>query len=164
VSWEWSKVHLLRVWASSGTRDRLSYGISCYSWWLPPPRWLGTAGSLSEGSCLSLAPIVVIVRGSCAFPMGDSLKATLVDCSWLVYPHLVLVLTAPLCRVRHVKPISAWATKWVCCHNVDQVAGKQLTHGINHRVINWYSCDWFVSCPVWYTSLLPLCITFIYLV
>ena len=40
-------------------------------------------GSSSEGWCLSLAPIMVIVRGSEPFPGGEP-KDTLVDCSWLV--------------------------------------------------------------------------------
>jgi hypothetical protein len=43
--------------------------------------------------------IIVIVRGSCAFP-GETPKATLVDCAWLVDAHLVLV-------VQH--PIAGWA-------------------------------------------------------
>ena len=33
----------------------------------------------------------MIVRGSYAFPGGAS-KVTLVDCAWLVDPHLVLVV------------------------------------------------------------------------
>jgi hypothetical protein len=41
-------------------------------------------GSSSRGRCLSLAPIVVIVRNSWPFPDGDQ-KGTLVDCSWLVW-------------------------------------------------------------------------------
>jgi hypothetical protein len=41
-------------------------------------------GSSSRGRCLSLALIVVIVRGSWPF-LGGELKDTLVDCSWLVW-------------------------------------------------------------------------------
>ena len=44
---------------------------------------------------MSLAPIVVIVKGSWPFP-GDEPKGTLVDCSWLVDPHLVLVVQHPV--------------------------------------------------------------------
>ena len=40
---------------------------------------------------MSPAPIIVIVRGSCAF-LGGAPKATLVDCAWLVDLHLVLVV------------------------------------------------------------------------
>ena len=46
----------------------------------------------------------MIVRGSCAFPDGAP-KATLVDCAWLVDPHLVLVVQHPVV-VRRVMPIS----------------------------------------------------------
>ena len=52
-------------------------------------------GSLSEGRWLSLAPIIVIVRGSCAFPV-EVPKATLVDWTWLMDPHLVLVVRHPV--------------------------------------------------------------------
>ena len=48
-------------------------------------------GSSSGGRLLSPAPIIVIVRYSCAF-LGGALKATLVDCAWLVDPYLVLVV------------------------------------------------------------------------
>jgi hypothetical protein len=44
---------------------------------------------------LSPAPIIVIVRGSCAFLSGAA-KATLVDYSWLMNPHLVLVVWHPV--------------------------------------------------------------------
>ena len=52
-------------------------------------------GSSSGGRSLSLALIIVIVRGSCAFPDGAP-KTTLVDCAWLVNPHLVLVVRHPV--------------------------------------------------------------------
>jgi hypothetical protein len=52
-------------------------------------------GSSSGGWCLSLAPIVVIVGGSWPF-FGREPKDTLVDCSWLVDPHLVLVVWHPI--------------------------------------------------------------------
>jgi hypothetical protein len=41
------------------------------------------------------APIIVIVRGSCAFPDGVP-KTTLVDCAWLMDLHLVLVMRHPV--------------------------------------------------------------------
>jgi hypothetical protein len=56
-------------------------GISCYSWWLPPPRWLGAA--------VEVRHVLVIVRGwlrwlSCEgflwFPVERRIP-TLVDCS-----------------------------------------------------------------------------------
>ena len=44
---------------------------------------------------MSPALIIVIMSGPCAFP-GGALKATLVDCAWLVDPHFVLVVCAAL--------------------------------------------------------------------
>jgi hypothetical protein len=44
---------------------------------------------------LSLASIIVIVRGSYVFS-GGAPKATLVDCAWLVDPHFVLVVWHPI--------------------------------------------------------------------
>jgi hypothetical protein len=52
-------------------------------------------GSLSGGRWLAPAPTVVIVMGSWPFPGGEP-KGTLVDCSWLVDPHLVLVVRHPI--------------------------------------------------------------------
>ena len=52
-------------------------------------------GLSSGGRRLSPALIIVIVRGSCAFP-GGAPKATLVDCVWLVDSHLVLVVRHPV--------------------------------------------------------------------
>jgi hypothetical protein len=67
-------VHLHSVGASSGTCDRVGCGFSCYSSWLPPHRWLGAMGSLSEGWCLSPASIMVIVRGFCAYSPWEITK------------------------------------------------------------------------------------------
>jgi hypothetical protein len=67
-------VHLHRVGASSGTCGCICCEFSCYSWWLPPPRRLGAARLLSGGWCLSLAPIVVIVRGSYAYSPQEIAK------------------------------------------------------------------------------------------
>ena len=44
---------------------------------------------------MSPALIIVIVRGSCAFP-GEVPMATLVDFAWLVDPHLVFVVQHPV--------------------------------------------------------------------
>ena len=46
------------------------------------------------GNC-SWPPPNDFLRGSCAFP-GGAPKATLVDCAWLVDPHLVLVVRHPI--------------------------------------------------------------------
>jgi hypothetical protein len=63
--------------ASSGT-----WG-SCYSWWLPPPRWLGAAQRLWQELVIVLGHLRWSCEGCCAFPDGAP-KATLVDylCHW----------------------------------------------------------------------------------
>ena len=75
-------------------------------------------GSLSGGRCLSLAPIVVIVRGFWAFPVGDHER----HLYWIAHGLRILIMCL-LCGtrlwVRHVMPISAWTSKWVNCHNGD---------------------------------------------
>ena len=89
---------------SSGSSALLSVLASCGTSWAI---WAGgdlvtlgvcrhldgpvIGGSLRGGRCLSLPLIIVIVRGSCAFP-GGAPKATLLDYMWLVDPHLVLVV------------------------------------------------------------------------
>jgi hypothetical protein len=99
-------VHLHSVGASSGTCDHVGYGFSCYSWWLPPCRWLGAMGSLSEGWCLSSASIMVIVRGSCVYSPREITKG---NSSGLLMALCTLscVLMVSLCRARCVMPISA---------------------------------------------------------
>jgi hypothetical protein len=62
------------IWESFELRD------SCYSWWLPLPRWLGATEELWQELVIVLGHLPVIVRGSCAFPSGAP-KATLVDCA-----------------------------------------------------------------------------------
>jgi hypothetical protein len=66
--------------ASSGTCGSFELRDSCYSWWLPPPRRLGAAEELRQELMIILGHLLVIVRGSCAFPDGAP-KATLVDCA-----------------------------------------------------------------------------------
>ena len=110
-------------------------------------------GSSSRGWWLSLAPIVVIVRGSWPFPGGEP-KGTLVDCSWLVWSSSCVGCAAPywgfgvwsqLAR----EPPSEWiattrtslpASKWTSIKN----------HCVHHLILRWlvfigiHSCDWLV--------------------
>jgi hypothetical protein len=65
---------------SSGTWGSFELRDSCYSGWLPLPRWLGAAEELWQELVIVLGNLPVIVRGSCAFPSGVP-KATLVDCA-----------------------------------------------------------------------------------
>ena len=105
------------------------------------------------GRFLSLASIMVIVRGSWPFPGGEP-KGTLVDCSWLVWSSSCVGCAAPywgfgvwsqLAR----EPPSEWiattrtslpASKWTSVK-------KSLCH---HLILRWlvfigiHSCDWLV--------------------
>jgi hypothetical protein len=65
--------------ASSGTWGSFALRDSCYSWWLPPPRWLGVVEESWQELEIVLGHLSVIMRGSCAFS-GGAPKATLVDC------------------------------------------------------------------------------------
>jgi hypothetical protein len=110
-------------------------------------------GSLSGDWWLSLAPIVVIVRGSWPFPGGES-KGTLVDCSWLVWSSSCVGCMAPYwgfgvwCQLAR-EPLIEWiatirtillASKWT-------LVKKSLCH---HLIPRWlvfiriHSCDWLV--------------------
>jgi hypothetical protein len=88
-------------------------------------------GSSSGGWWLSLALIMVIVRGSWPFPDGEP-KDTLVDCSWLVWSSSCVGCVAPYCgfgvwcQLVH-EPPSEWitttrtslpASKWTSVKNL----------------------------------------------
>jgi hypothetical protein len=85
LEWDWrASSALLSNLASCGTSwviwaggDLVTLGVCRH---LDSPM---IGGSSSGGRWMSLAPIIVIVRGSCDFP-GEAPKATLVDCAWLV--------------------------------------------------------------------------------
>ena len=69
--------------------------FSYYYWWLPPPRQLGAATIIEQ----RLVIVSGFDRGDCegflTF-LGWRQKGTLVDCSWLMDPHLVLVVQHPV--------------------------------------------------------------------
>jgi hypothetical protein len=56
---------------------------------------------------LSLVPIVVIVRGSCAYSPLEIAKGNSSKLLMTCVPSVMLVLMVLLCRVRRVMPISA---------------------------------------------------------
>ena len=86
----WQNIDNLHwVRASSGTSDQVELRYSCYSWWLPPPRWPGGNGrSLSGFLVIVVGSDPSIVRGSCAHPCGTSCRVTLVE-SWLDGVHFL---------------------------------------------------------------------------
>jgi len=68
------------VIASSGTWRSLELWFSCYSWWLPSPRWLGAAEEPWHEFMIVSGHLPVICAGSWPSP-GEEPKGTLVNCS-----------------------------------------------------------------------------------
>ena len=54
--------------------------VSCYSWWLPPPRRFGAVKDHRHELVIVHGCLPVIVRGLVPSP-AESQKVTLVDCS-----------------------------------------------------------------------------------
>jgi hypothetical protein len=94
-------------------------------------------GSSSGGRCLSLAPIVEIVRSSWPFSGGE-LKGTLVDCSWLVWSSSCVGCAAPdcglgvWCLLAHEPP-----SEWIAIIETSLPASK-WTSVKNYCVISWH--------------------------
>jgi hypothetical protein len=85
------------VIASSGSWGSLWPWISCFSWWLPPPRRLGAAEEDWHELVIVRGHLSVIVRGLVP-SLAESRKVTLVDCSWHWVTSLVgRFLRCPMC-------------------------------------------------------------------
>jgi hypothetical protein len=96
-------------------------------------------GSSSRGRCLSLALIMVIVRGSWPFPGGEP-KDILVDCSWLVWSSSCVGCAAPYwgfgmwCQLAREPPsecvttarTSLLASKWISVKNLVSYCSRIL--------------------------------------
>jgi hypothetical protein len=71
-------------------------GIRLLLWWLPPPRHLDPVRIVEQ----RLVIVSGSDRGDCEvflrLPHGRSQKSSLMDCAWLVDPHLVLIVRHPL--------------------------------------------------------------------
>jgi hypothetical protein len=107
-------------------------------------------GSLSGGWWLSLAPIVVIVRGSWPFPSGEP-KGTLVDCLWLVWSSSCVGCATPDCGLGvwclfAREPPSEWittmgtslpASKWTSVKNYCVILSLRIL--LVFIVIDWSS-------------------------
>jgi hypothetical protein len=110
--WDWVTPSAFAwVFASSGIWRSFELYDSCYSWWLPPPRRLETAEELWQELVIVRGHLLMIVRGSYAFPSGGP-KATLVDCSC----HWSTSLVGGSCGVHgldevHATPLSCQTTK-----------------------------------------------------
>jgi hypothetical protein len=84
---------------------------SCYSWWFPPPRWLGGSGGAVARVVLVLGHLPVFCEGCCAFP-GGAPKATLVNCSCHWVTSLTVGSYGALGELGFGLPISHRTTKW----------------------------------------------------
>jgi hypothetical protein len=108
-------------------------------------------GSSSEERCLSLTLIVVIVRGSWAFPGGEP-KGTIVDCSWLVWSSSCVGCVAPYwgfgmwCQLASEPP-----SEWIITTRTSLLVSK-WTSVKDHCVIIWFWGDWIQTCD-WLTPL-----------
>jgi hypothetical protein len=117
--WDWVIPRAFAwVITSSGTWRSLWLWISCFSWWLPPPRWLWAA-ELWQELVIVLGHLPVIVRGSYAF-LGGAPKATPVDCSCHWATSLVgWFLQCPSVWMRFVQHLLATEPPSVGRHNRD---------------------------------------------
>jgi hypothetical protein len=107
------------VIASSGTWRLLWLWSSCYSWWLPSPRWLGTVEEHRHVLVIARGHLLVIVRSLVPSP-AECQKVTLVDwsCHWLT--SLVgRFLQCPIVRTRFVQHLLAAEPPSVGWHNGD---------------------------------------------
>jgi hypothetical protein len=125
------------VIASTGTWGSLWLRLSCYSWWLPPPRQLETAEEHWHELVIVRGHLPMIARGLVP-SLAERQKVTLVDCSC----HWVTSLVGRFLRrhllARCVIPISHWTTK--CWSTQRGLACRQAREPRekNHES----SCDW----------------------
>jgi hypothetical protein len=126
------------------------YEFACYSWWFPPPRRLGAARIVER----RLVIVSGSDRGDCegflSLSRGRSRKASLVDCSWLVWSLSCVGCAAPGCRFSlwcqlACEPLSGW----IATTRTSLLASK-WTSVKNHYIIfvrgfHWLSCDWLIG-------------------
>jgi hypothetical protein len=114
-------------------------------------------GLSSGGWWLSLAPIVVIVRGSWPFPSGEP-KGTLVGCSWLVWSSSCVGCEAPYwgfgvwCQLAREPP-----SEWIATTRSSLLASKWTSvknHCVHHLILRWlvyigiHYCDWLAPSSI----------------
>jgi hypothetical protein len=122
--WDWViPSAFARVIASSGTCGSLWLRISCYSWWLSPPRWVGAAVEVRHMLVTVRGRLRWSCEGSCTFSSEEphgSYSKLLVSLSYLTCGSVLTVsnvwtrfvqhlLAAELPSVgRHSVPASTW--------------------------------------------------------
>jgi hypothetical protein len=135
------------VIASSGTWGSLWLWISCYSWWLPSPRWLGIVEEHWHELVIVLAISRWFVRGSWPFPSGEP-KSTLVNCScyWVTLTSGSFLRRPSVglawCQLAH-EPPSVWSTQWgLACRQAREPREKnRVSHCLHWHSpgVHWYS-------------------------
>jgi hypothetical protein len=140
------------VITSSDTWTSLWLRISCYSWCLPTPKWLGATEEHWHELVIVRGHLPVIARGLVPSPM-KSWKVTLVNCSC----HWVTSLVGRFLRrqvlARWVIPIShrivkCWSTqRGLACRQAREPWEKNLMSIVIEilLVIDWIFVDWFIS-------------------
>jgi len=116
---------------SSGTWGSIWLRWSCYSWWLPPPRWLEATEEHWHEQVIVCGHLPLIVRGLVPSPT-ESWKVTLVDCSCHWVTSLVgRFLLCPSEDEVRVMPLSHWTTKYWSTQRGRSVPASTWTSGEN---------------------------------
>ena len=71
-------------------------GFACYSWWLPPPRWLGAAKIIERRLVIVSGSDRSDCEGFLTFSPVESQKVLLWIARGLCDPHLVLIVRHPI--------------------------------------------------------------------
>ena len=145
------------VIAFSGTSGSFELWISCYSWWLSPPRRLGAVEEHWHELVIVRGHLLMIVSGLVPSPV-ESRNVTLVNCLC----HWVTSLVSRFLRLRcpnedevHATPLSHWTTK---CWSTQQellvststwTSGEKSMSqlwlfGILPVIVHLYIGDWFI--------------------
>jgi len=166
------------VIASSGTWGLIWLQFSCYSWWLPPPKWLGVAEEHWHELVIVRGHVPMIVRGFVPTPT-ETQRQPLVDCVC----HWATSLVVGPCGARGELgcgiPINRWTTKCWSTQREHSVSASMWTSGEKSCVsfsplVIWWFIGFLVILDIllWLdqsplhggiTSLTQLCITFFYI-
>ena len=166
--WDWDRIQVhCSVIASRGTWcSCFTVGFACYSWWLPPPRWLGAARIVERRKVL----VSGFDRGDCewflTFPRRRA-KRTLVDCSWLVWSSSCVGCASPYwgfgvwCQLAR-EPPSVWiattrtslpTSKWT---SVKNLCVHHWFRGDRSSLLFIFAIDWFIHLHGGITLLITL--------
>ena len=147
------------VIASIGTwYSCFAVGFTCFSWWFPPPRWLGAARIIEQRLVIVSGSDRGDWEGSCAFPSrapkGNS-SGLLVSLSYLTCGRF---LRCPIVWTRFMQHLLAAEPPSVGRHNGDIACWQACeprekidclsSLSFSRWLAIYSSCDWFIP----YTS------------